>query len=100
KKIGVSNASSRSMSANIENFSFGISNGNGVEIDIVDLRGGTFHQFVQNTSRGNIDSTTNRWILNFRFGWATATCNGEAQTFGNQSCCPISNSGAASSFRS
>jgi hypothetical protein len=56
KIISVSNFSSKNISAVIKSFKFGMSSGNGVEVEIVDEAGGQFAEFFNRISYGNLDA--------------------------------------------
>lgn len=91
KVIGVSNYSSKKNNAVVKSFQFGISNGAGVKIEIVDENGGEFSNFFERLSTGNQESVE-RCKLNFQFGWATAGCDGQGATKGPFTCCPVGES--------
>ena len=88
KKISVSNISSRNSKAIIESFQFGMSNGTGVNMEIIDEEGGEFSNFLCKITTGNLESGAEKYKLQFRFGWATMDCDGSGRTFRESLCCP------------
>lgn len=85
--VSVSNFSARTFRASIQSFQFGISNGNGATIEILDEEGGQFYQFFRKISTGNMESGFTKFSLKFQFGWATMSCENGGQTFGASVCC-------------
>jgi hypothetical protein len=100
KKISVSNISSRNSKAVIKSFQFGMSNGTGVNLEIVDEEGGEFANFLCKITTGNLESGASKYQLQFRFGWATMDCNGVGRTFREAICCPRSTVDGNNSYSS
>jgi len=72
--ISVSNISSKTIKACIKSFQFGMSNGNGATIEIVDEEGGQFRAFFDKISRGNVYQPNS--FVEIEYGWATMDCKG------------------------
>jgi hypothetical protein len=81
KKIAVANTTSEKNKAAVKSFQFGMSDGMGVEIEIVDEEGGNFSKFFKKISTGNKEAK-DKFLLNFKWGWAKIDCDGNKQTFG------------------
>lgn len=94
KSVSVANKSSKENKACIKSFQFGMSNGNGATIEIVDEEGGRFTNFLNKISTGNAKAATANWVLDVKFGWVTTDCNGTVnfQDTNNQ-CCAIATGG-------
>lgn len=86
RRIGVSNVSSRLNQAAIKSFQFGISNGTGVVIEIIDESSSNFSKFLNRISTGNQESA-NRNVLKFQFGWTSADCNSPFTSNNRSNCC-------------
>jgi hypothetical protein len=86
--VSVGNFSSGEKKAAIKSFQFGISNGNGCTIEVLDEEGGEFSTFYEKISTGNLDSGTRSFVLEFEFGWATMSCEDGGSTLNQQHCCP------------
>jgi hypothetical protein len=102
-RIAVSNISGRNNLATIKSFQFGISNGNGVTVEIVDemnSNGGSFRKFFEKISTGNAEAGKEKYFFNFRFGWAAMECGGNGRTFGPEFICPSSSQGVNNAYMS
>jgi len=82
-RLSMGNTSSRENEAQIKSFNFGISNGLGVKIEVVDEAGGQFYKFFQRinyTNRAAADK-----MIRFRWGYIGQTTQGEIRNFKSRS---------------
>lgn len=101
KKISVGNFTARKSLASVQSFQFGVSNGNGITVEIIDEEGGSFSTFLSKITTGNLESGASRYLLQFQFGWATTSCvPGRDSTFGEAICCPVNGLQVNRSYRS
>lgn len=78
KKLTNGNRSSRQNAATIKSFSYGVSNGLGVKVEVVDEAGGEFYRYFTKLGIGNRDLILKQKKMNFQFGWISQNCNGLA----------------------
>lgn len=113
--ISVSNFSSAQTAAIVKSFKFGMSSGNGVEIEIVDEAGGQFAEFFARVADGNLTAldaaavigmgaagpfnivgalvSSGRHLMKFRFGWTATGCDGYFSGIDPRAdCCPSTRS--------
>lgn len=81
--IAVGNNSSKTAMAVVKSFQFGVSNGSGVNIEVVDEAGGQFSRFFKLITTGNVESP-DKWKLKFKWGWAPQSCLGSNQPSNTQ----------------
>src|SRR5262249_33801866 len=73
-RLSTGNKSARTAQAHIKSFQFGLSNGMGVKMEIIDEAGGTFFNYFQrlnNSNRARADR-----MIRFRWGYASQDCSG------------------------
>lgn len=86
RTIGVGNYSSKKNRAVVKSFQFGVSNGLGASVEIIDEDGSNYIDFFEKISMGNQESA-DKYSMHFQFGWATADCGGSVATRGPFTCC-------------
>ena len=74
--ITVGNKSSDDSSAVISSFQWGMSNGNGVRIEVVDEQGGNFSRFFDKVLTSASD-LKKKCVIQCQWGWVTSGCDGQ-----------------------
>ncbi len=74
-RLSMGNESSRTTESQIVGFNFGISNGLGVKIEVVDESGGQFYRFFQRMNNSNRAKTDR--MIHFRWGYISQNTQGE-----------------------
>lgn len=73
--VGNKSAPANDNTAVIKSFEFGMSNGAGCEVEILDEQGGSFHTFVERLSK-SITLASQDYKMEIQFGWTIKNCDG------------------------